>query len=394
MRAAAARTIANIATVTLLVAGAVRADTVVLRGEPAFDGVRVIHCAAGRLAFVGLSRRLVRVPLAQVERIELVDQPAFTAAEQVRGRWPARAAAALGELARDATLPDWLRVLALARRIDPLSRCGRFDEAIRELVALGQLDPDTAAVVRLRRPPGPGSPALDRSIRTLRTALGLRLDRGLRQRLRRLWLELLLIDGRPVPAGLAAGRRRVPPPASGPQADDAPPLLFADAAEAIRMQRSTGVRLGRDSLVLVAVVEQARAGARAAARRILSASEPYAAAGAEEAWRLAGLYVRACCEDAAGAAVALERFAARTADPLLAERALLLAGEAWQRAGRDDLARAAYRRVLDRRDGDAELRARAARALQPLASRPASAAGVAGPRPAGRLRPRTGGTTP
>lgn len=355
----------RLACATLLTVATATADTIVLRGQPPLTNVHIVHCSTGRVAFIGRGRRLVRVSLADVERIELDRCPSLTAAEQVRRHWPSRAAAALDELLRNPELPGWLRTLALARSIEPLEHCGRFDQAVGAWVRLATRDPRAAEAVRLSRPPAPGSAQLSVAIRTLRAALGGRLDHDVRRRVRRLWLELLLIDGRPLPAGLAARSQTLSTPDARPDADG-PPRLFADAAAAMQARTRTVIELDRDSLVLTAAIEQAASGRCATARRILEASRPFARPADRGAWQAAALYIQGCDRDPAAAAVALERLAATMPDPQLAARALRLAASAWKRAGRDDLARAASQRARRRAGSEAAPPDDATHTLQPL----------------------------
>ncbi len=344
-------------------------DVLVVRGEGRFVGVRVIACEQGRVAFLGASRRAVRVAIGQLESIELDAWPTFTAAEQVRDSRPQRAVAALEQLLRDPGTPRWLRRLATHRLIGPLERCGRFDEAVRRYVALWRVDPRGAGQMRLTRPAPPGSAALAGARRIVRAALAGRLPPQARAALRRLWLELRLIDGLRPPPGLAppAPQDTVPRAATGA---DAPPLLFAGASVEQTAPGAEGVvALGADSIVLEAVRQALARQVCDQARRLLWAARPWLTPAARDSWRLLEARARSVCDDPADGATELEALAATTSDSRLAAEALWHAARAWQRLGRCDLAATLYRRLAGHPGADAALRRRAAQALRTLQRR-------------------------
>lgn len=348
--------------VCLLSVASGAADTVKLRGKPAFEHVTVLDYRTDALVFRGVSREVLRKPLDEIEWFTLDDQPALSAAERsaADGRW----ATALAGYERALELADdpWLRTLIQLRLLAASQHAGRFDLAARLYVELLLTKP---LVVSGHAPscPGPvGSAVNALARRTLERALESEVSAAAQTALRGLLVELLIYEDAPaLPAALTGDTERTgEAPASQPVESILPSLNSASehrAPPAVISKPSLLLRMSRDAL-------EHGDGGRAEAW--LERGRPFVAAELADAWDLQLGQARLERGRYAEAAEALMALSEATTDRALAATALYYAGVAHQRMGRADVARRLYRELLTRKETPADIAQRAREVLQRL----------------------------
>ncbi len=364
---------------SLFVAGAARADTVVLSGKPPFRNVQIRNFIDGRLEFRGVSREILRKPLEQITRVEITDLPMLSNAELLRSRDPATACTAY-ELARSEYNEGWLRDLISARLVGSYNDAGRFAEAIKAYLAMIERHPQLGASLLPRKAQPPGSEANQLAIRRLRSFWEESLPSQRPEPLRRLFVDLAVLEG------VADIPQDLRPPASAGQSasatsesrtesdDELPPLLFGEERANDRKPAtpkraaSTGPPpvLSDDSLALAAARKLADSEQFAHARDIMERLLPYLDTQTKLTTRILLARCRLESGQAAAAADDMLKLADSTTDRTLAARALYHVALAHERLERADVALDLYSKLLDRDDLPAELREQVRRQLSSL----------------------------
>lgn len=316
----------------------VAADTVKLRGKPAFQNVLVTGYSDGRVVFRGISKYIIQSPIREVESLAIDAAPDLSAAElhAAAGRWD-EAAGAYQQAARDAR-EGWLADLVVARRVMALDAAGRFGEAVESwLDALRQQTaPDNA--IPPRRPGPPGGEANAKAIQALKAA---RLRGGAERAAQRLLLELLIYEDVAVlPASF--GPSKPVDDDSGDSDRDAPPLLFGGRTS----RPAQGVRLDADSFLQEAARASIREGAFERAGRMLERAISFTHPAPAE-WRV----LLARCRIETGAADRALRDLGQlklAEDRAVQDEALYTTGLAYERLGDAEAARSCYRELMQR----------------------------------------------
>ncbi len=173
-----------------------RADEVELRGRPLFREVRIEALRENLLVFRGVSGFMLRRPLEQIELIQVDGCDALNAAERLRraGDWDA-ASDAYADLPADGRRA-WLAEFVHRRAADTHERAGRIDRVVESLLAAFEAQTELPLP---KRAAASGSDANRRARERLATAMD-NADPRFVSTLRRLHLELMIIDDLPVPA--------------------------------------------------------------------------------------------------------------------------------------------------------------------------------------------------
>jgi tetratricopeptide (TPR) repeat protein len=361
MSAKRTRTLPGILGVLLWTAAASDADTVVLAGKPPFRNVYIVSFRHGRLYFRGMSKEILKKPLAEVVRFELDRCPALTSAEALTHADP-HAAMAAYEQALGETHEDWLHTLVRVRLLGLYDRAGRFDDAVALYIRLTREQPEPANVPRPHYPAPPGSARNRRARDHLFDAIKATRTRPALAAVRTLALELLLFDeADPLPPEFAPpAARPARPPTT--QSDTPPPLLFDEGAR----RAEAPLSLPPDSFVLSGVRQALAASDVARAARLLDRSLPYVAEREAPAWRL--LQGR-CLIELGQHARAADELLALTQPPhdrSLAAEALYYVGLAHERMERADIAAGIYRELLRQNGLPAETQRLAVQGLKRL----------------------------
>ena len=126
-----------------------RADTVWVTSAPGGSAlprqnVKVTAIRGGKLVFQSNAGEATR-ELAQVARIALDDEPAFSAAEEAFSTNKFDVATDAYAKTVAATTKDWLRIFAAQRLVQSAQKANRFDAAADGYIALVRADPQSAA---------------------------------------------------------------------------------------------------------------------------------------------------------------------------------------------------------------------------------------------------------
>jgi tetratricopeptide (TPR) repeat protein len=339
----------------LVHAGDAGADTVKLRGKPAFRNVQVVGLRDGRLVFKGVSRQHLRKPLAQIEWVEVDRVATLGPAERARAaeRWAVAVRAyrqALEEI-REPGLTGFARL----RLLECCDRGGLFDEAVALYVELVRQDATLASEYTPRCPGRPGSPTNDAARGHLEAALALTRSATAASLWRNLLLEIVLYEeADDWPAALAEGG-----PPGGDQAGPTPASRSVEASPSsapTAPSASRPLRLPADSLPLTAARAALAAGDTQRAHRLLERSLPFVDPADRGPWKLLLGRCRMELGRYAQAAAELAELAETDADPARAAEALYYLGLAHERMGRPEVAIRLYRELLARENLPAEVR--------------------------------------
>lgn len=131
-------------------AGAVRADQVLIRQAPPYSGVIVSDVKEGAITFRMSSGVIVTKSLADVEMVQLDGKDAFNRAEKLRpdANLAATAVTMYGDAAASMS-GGWQAKLLAARRMSAAERSGAIDVAVKDWLAAMDESP-SPAVVNLR----------------------------------------------------------------------------------------------------------------------------------------------------------------------------------------------------------------------------------------------------
>ena len=334
------------------------ADTVKLKGKPAFRNVHITSFRNGRLEFKGVSRQHLRKPLAQIEWVEVDRVAVLGRAERARAAEQWAAAVRAYRQALDEVREPGLAQFARLRLLECCDRGGFFDEAVALYVELVRHNATLASEHTPRHPGRPGSAVNRAARRQLEAALALTRSATAAGRWRNLLLEIALYEeAEDWPVALAeAGKpgddSAGPTPASQPA--KIPPSLAPTPPYAI-----TALRLPADSFVLTAAREALATGDTPRALRLLERSLPYVDPAESGPWRLLLGRCRIELGRYARAAADLVQLAETEPDPARAAQALYYVGLAHERMGRPEVAARLYRELLERNNAAAEVRTQA-----------------------------------
>lgn len=126
------------------------ADTVVVSNLP-YNDVTVTGIEGESILFT-LRGNALRRPIGSVNRITVDNEPAFNAAETAYSDSDWDKATENYEKALRATQKPWLKEWISLRLLDSANKGGRFDAAIKGLIALAEKSPQTAAGIKLNMP--------------------------------------------------------------------------------------------------------------------------------------------------------------------------------------------------------------------------------------------------
>lgn len=343
----------------ILAAAPVAADVVELVGKPPFNDVRVCGLRDAVLSFEGVSRETLRKPLAVVARIELAEQPAFTAAE--RAAAAGRVDEALGRYrsAMAAGGPPWLGNL-IRYRIVQLSPAGApLEDCVPAFLELVEADPGSTSCGALLTPAAPGSPQNRAARAALERALEDHDRDALTTILRSLLTELLICDDAtelPDLPGARTGRPAVP--------GDATVTADGDAIIDLSPRSKSGPRPASVSIPSGSIVYRAVAAALDAsnadrAENLLRRVETYTRAEERRAWELLKARVRLLRGDQQAAADVLARLSQVAPADAIAIEALYHLARALDAGAQRDRARTILHVLVTRMDTPPSLRTRA-----------------------------------
>jgi len=331
------------------------ADTVKLKGKPAFRNVQVIGFRDGRLVFRGVSRQHLRKPLGQIEWVELDRVAALGPAERARAAQQWAAAVRGYQQALDEVREPWLAEFARLRLLECCDRGGFFGEAVALYVELLRHDATCASEYTPRHPGRPGSAMNRAARRQLEAALALTRSATAASRWRNLLLEIVLYEeADDWPAALADASTLGDDPASPAPASQ--PAKIPPSSAPTPPYAITPLRLPADSFLLTAAREALATGGTQRALRLLERSLPYVDPTESGPWRLLLGRCRIELGRYAQAAADLVQLAETDPDPARAAQALYYVGLAHERMGRPELAANLYRELLARENLPAEVR--------------------------------------
>jgi tetratricopeptide (TPR) repeat protein len=153
-----------------LLASPATADSLVVNNVT-YPDVRVASVKDGEIIFsIGNSSNEIRKPLAQVTRINLADEPAFSAAEDAYAAKDYDKATEAYDKTFRTTQKTWLKDWVSLRLVDSANKAGRFDSAIKAYIALADKSPDAARAFSLTMPK-PDSAYLTDAIKQVNSAV-------------------------------------------------------------------------------------------------------------------------------------------------------------------------------------------------------------------------------
>ncbi len=331
------------------------ADTVKLKGKPAFRNVYITSFRNSRLEFKGVSRQHLRKPLAQVEWVEVDRVAALGRAERARAVEQWAAAIRPYRQALEEIREPGLAQFARLRLLECCDRGGFFDEAVALYVELLRHDATCASEYTPRHPGRPGSAMNRAARRQLEAALALTRSATAAGRWRNLLLEIALYEeaeDRPV-ALAEAGKLGADP--AGPTPASQPAKIPSSSAPT-PPYAITPLRLPADSFVLTAAREALATGDTPRALRLLERSLVYVDPAESGPWRLLLGRCRIELGQYAQAAADLVQLAETEPDPARAAQALYYVGLAHERMGRPELAAKLYRELLARENLPTQVR--------------------------------------
>lgn len=331
------------------------ADTVKLKGKPAFRNVHITSFQNGRLEFKGVSRQHLRKPLAQIEWVEADRVAALGRAERARAaeQWAAAIQPyrqALDEV-REPGLAEFVRL----RLLECCDRGGFFDEAVALYVELVRHNATLASEHTPRHPGRPGSAVNRAARRQLEATLALTRSATAASRWRNLLLEIALYEeAQDWPVALAEAGKLADDPAGPTPASQ--PAKIPPSSAPTPPYAITPLRLPADSFVLTAAREALATGDTPRALRLLERSLPYVDPAESGPWRLLLGRCRIELGRYARAAADLVQLTETDPDPAQAAQALYYVGLAHERMGRPEVAARLYRELLARENLPAEVR--------------------------------------
>ncbi len=334
-----------------------RADTVKLRGKPAFHNVQIRGLRDGKLIFRGVSRETLRKPVAQIEWLAITGCPRLNQAEQAayRGAWVT--ACADYEYVLQATDVPWVRQWAQRRLVIGYDGLGQFDLAVEQYSAL-LADGAGHATVSPGRPSARGSVQNRRAIELLSEQ---QHSGSLAKPSRELLLQLLIFED--VTPDILV-RRREPHPESQPKSPDEVPSLGilppATAPAIPPAQPRVRTYLPADTFLLAAVDDALAEDNATRAGRLVNSSLPFVSPADEPRWRFrqARVWLENGRHAEAGAALLDVH---DQLSPASRAWALYYVGLAHERMGRNDVALRYYQDLIADDGGSADVQ-RAARA--------------------------------
>ncbi len=136
-----------------------------------YSDVRISAVRDGEIIFtIGNSSNEVRKPLAQVTKLNLADEPAFSAAEEAYAAKDYNKATDGYDKTFRTTRKTWLKDWTSLRMLDSANKAGRFDIAIRAYIALAEKSPDAVRAFALTMPK-PDSAYLPEAIKLVNAAV-------------------------------------------------------------------------------------------------------------------------------------------------------------------------------------------------------------------------------
>lgn len=310
------------------------ADTVTLAGRPPFRNVQVVGFRDSVLVFRGAAGELLRIPLAEVSRIEMDGLARFSAAERLAAaaEWQEAAAIYL-EDAENAE--GWRRALILTRALPVLDRAGDFESAVKVYIDLSQLQSPQAVGYSLKNIGPKGSQQNAAARLRLGGAVRTVTSTQVASELRRLHEEIAIIDDVAEPEPQITGQDDGPAILSRRQSARKPPVTAKPVLRAA-------------SVVFEVARKHLDAGDFVEAKRILDRAIPLLEASERGNWRVKLLLERCRIETGEPAAAAAELLAiAESAEPDTAVEALYYAAVAHARFGRTDVSIGVLRRLSD-----------------------------------------------
>ena len=144
-----------VASVAMFAAWA-RADAIWINSGGAnalkLDNVKITSIGQGKVVFAGGGGRESSREVQQIARIQIDDEPAFSAAEEAIAGGKFDVATDGYRKALDSTAKPWLKQWAAARLVQSATRANRFDAAAAGYVALVLIDPQQAAAFKPAMP--------------------------------------------------------------------------------------------------------------------------------------------------------------------------------------------------------------------------------------------------
>lgn len=325
----------------------VSADTIRMRNKPPFRNVEVTDFRSGLLSFRGVSRELIRIPVAQVERVEIPSLKVLSEAENAvaEGNWPA-AIAGYRRTIEDPG-PAWVRPFANARLVDTFDRSGAFDDAVRQYCEIFRTLGPASLPAPPHRPGPVGSIVNRAAVRTLEMETGTHRTAANR-RLRSLLLELALFEGlAPLPAVVLI------PPDEMPYADQNPETAWI----------STDSFLIDEALQLAG---KATPNDLAAAAVLVERAFPYIAPADRPRARIVRARVQMAAERYAEAERELASVIEQAAESEIRGEALYYLGQSQSGQGQKDAARVSFQKALEEPQTPEPLREACRNALERL----------------------------
>lgn len=319
-----------------------RADTVKLVGKPEFRNVTIKDFKHGKLIFRGVSRQLLRKPLAQIAWIAIDKAPALSAAERhaAAGQWSQ--AVQRYDQALRASEERWTLGLIRIRLLVACDRAGQFARAVRLYVELVTGEGTSMASCAPRHVAPTGSPVNLTARRHIERALDSSRSVAETTLLRTLLLEVMIADD-------TADFDNVFPP-----------------RPAVGTLASAALRLPESSFVASAASAALAANRPERAVRILERGLAHVEEARRPAWRLLLGRGRLAAGDPVGAAAEFMLVEAARPDPALAAEAVYYSAVAHERMDRVDVAIELYQELIGRENTPAEWKHKAGLSIKRL----------------------------